>query len=140
MTGPIITRAVEQGITDMQYRANSDMDPFEAGWGALLDLDGGDFVGREALLADPGARAARRTVGLVADGAPVPMMEEFWPVSTVDGSDGRRGALGGVVVRARAQHRDRAGGRGSPDDATFVVQAPDGPRAGSVHPIPFVAS
>ena len=27
---------------------------------------------------------------------------------------------------------------GTPDGATFTVQAPDGPRAGTVHPIPFV--
>ena len=27
---------------------------------------------------------------------------------------------------------------GVPDDATFVVQAPDGRHAGTVHPIPFV--
>ena len=109
VTGPVIRRAVEQGITDVQYRANSDMDPIEAGWGELLDLEGRDFVGREALLRGPRREGpARRTVGLVLNGAPVPMMEEFWPVE-VDGGRGRRGALGGVVVRARPQHRDRAG-------------------------------
>ena len=28
---------------------------------------------------------------------------------------------------------------GAPDDATFTVRAPDGPRTGGVHAIPFVA-
>ena len=59
VTGPVIGRAVEQGITDVQYRLNSDMNPIEAGWGDLLDLDGRDFVGREALLRGARARARR---------------------------------------------------------------------------------
>jgi glycine cleavage system aminomethyltransferase T len=137
VTGPVIHRAVEQGITDVQYRANSDMDPFEAGWGALLDIDGRDFVGREALLAIRERGPARRTVGLALDGPPVPMMEEFWPVEV----DGAPAGVARWVVWSYALERNIAIAlvdAAAPDDATFTVRAPDGPRTGSVHPIPFV--
>ena len=60
VTGPNITRAVEQGIGDTQYRMNSKMNPLEAGLEGMLDLDGADFVGRDALRAvreaGPGGR------------------------------------------------------------------------------------
>jgi glycine cleavage system aminomethyltransferase T len=62
VTGPNIVRAVEQGITDTQYRMNSGMNPIEAGLGEMIDLDGADFVGRDALRATRDAPAAGRSV------------------------------------------------------------------------------
>ena len=52
VTGPNITRAVEQGITDTQYKMNSGMTALEAGLESMLQLDGDDFMGREALVAE----------------------------------------------------------------------------------------
>jgi aminomethyltransferase len=138
VTGPVISRAVEQGITDVQYRLNSDMNPIEAGWGALLDLDGREFAGREALLAVRASGPARRTIGLVLDGDPVPVMEEFWPVD-VDGTEAA--GVARWAVWSYALERNVAIAlvpADVPDDATFTVRAPDGRRHGTVHPIPFV--
>ena len=123
----------------MQYRAQLRHDPLEAGSGALLDLDGARFIGREALLAERGAGSApahgrpRRSTG-----EPVPVDGGVLAGVDADGTDGRRGALGGVVVRARAQHRDRAAWMRRSATTTPVVRAPDGDRGARVHPIPFV--
>ena len=114
------------------------MNPIEAGIGALLDLDR-DFVGGEALRAVRDDGPARRTVGLVCDGEPFPPMEPHWPVTTADGGAARGRPLGGLLVRARAEHRGVPGRRsGSTRRAGSLVQAPDGPRRGEPHPIPFV--
>src|SRR5436190_1243936 len=83
--GAIIVRAVEQGISDTQYATNSDMNPIEAGMGSMLDLDRPDFVGRDALRAVRDDGPARRTVGLVCDGAPFPVMEQHWTITAADG-------------------------------------------------------
>ena len=56
VTGPNITRAVEQGITDTQYKMNSGMTALEAGLESMLQLDGDDFMGRDALRRRAGAR------------------------------------------------------------------------------------
>src|SRR6478672_2718043 len=77
VTGPNIQRAIEQGITDTQYRMNSDMNPLEAGMAGMLDLDGADFVGRDALRAARDAGPPRATVGLVVEGEPVPRLDDF---------------------------------------------------------------
>jgi glycine cleavage system aminomethyltransferase T len=80
VTGPNIVRAVEQGITDTQYRVNSGMNPLEAGLEGMIDLDGAEFVGRDALRAVRDAGPSRRTIGLLVDGDPVPRLEDFWPL------------------------------------------------------------
>jgi glycine cleavage system aminomethyltransferase T len=138
VTGPNIVRAVEQGISDTQYATSSGMNPIEAGMGALLDLDRPDFVGRDALRAVRDRGPARHTVGLVCDGPPFPIMERLWRVSA---SDGRPAGEARWAVYSFALERniavvlvdaelDPAGG--------FMVEAPDGPRRGEPHPIPFV--
>ncbi len=138
VTGPNIVRAVEQGISDTQYATNSGMNPIEAGLGGLLDLDRPGFVGREALRAVRAAGPARRTVGLVCDGPPFPVMERHWPVHAPGG------AVAGVArwaVYSFALERNIAvvlvdAGLDPADGLT--VEAPDGPRRGEPHPIPFV--
>jgi aminomethyltransferase len=131
-------RAVEQGITDTQYRTNSDMTALEAGLEPMLLLDAADFMGRDALLAERAAGVRRRTVGLVADGEPFPWLEDFWPVLSADGRDlgvarwavwsyalGRNIAI--ALVDAAVT-----------DDDDLVIRAPDGDRRARVHAIPFV--
>ena len=138
VTGPNLNRAVEQGITDTQYRTNSGMNPLEAGLGPLLDLDGDPFMGREALLRVREMGAKRKTVGLLVDGEPFPRFEEFWPLA-----DGARGEVGHVrwAVWSYALDSNIAIAlveASTPDDASFVVCAPDRERMATVHPIPFV--
>jgi glycine cleavage system aminomethyltransferase T len=81
VTGPNLSRALEQGITDTHYAVNSGMNPFEAGAGRVVDLDAGPFVGRDALVAARRAGIERHTLGLVFDGDAVPRFESFWPVT-----------------------------------------------------------
>ncbi len=138
VTGPNVQRAVEQNITDTQYRMNSHMNPFEAGMGAMIDLDGADFVGRDALLAVRAAGPARQTVGLVLEGDAIPWLTDFWPLlDTTGGTVGHvRWAVWSyaleqpiaiALVDTPAAGADR-----------FVVRTPDGDRTATPHPLPFV--
>jgi glycine cleavage system aminomethyltransferase T len=139
VTGPNVVRAVEQGITDTQYRMNSAMNPFEAGVGSMLDLDGGDFVGRDALLAVRAGGPRRKTVGLVAGGDPVPWLEDFWPVLD---EDGRQVGVARWAVWSYALERSIAIAlieSDSADNTQFVLRAPDHDRPATPHPIPFVS-
>src|SRR5438067_5107308 len=79
VTGPNLSRAVEQGITDTHLHVNSGINPFEAGAGRFVDLDAAPFVGREALVRAAAEPLRRHTLGLVAEGA-LPRMEAHWPV------------------------------------------------------------
>ena len=137
VTGPNITRAVEQGITDTQYRMNSHMTALEAGLEPMLQLDGADFMGREALLAERARGPARKTVGLAVDGDPVPFLEDFWPV--LDAS-GREAGVARWAVWSYALERNIAIALvdAAVGDAALVLRAPDGDRTARPHPIPFV--
>jgi aminomethyltransferase len=88
VTGPNLSRAVEQGITDTHYAVNSGANPFETGSGRFVDLDGDDFVGRAALR-EASRDVRRHTLGLVVDeGGGLPRMETFWPVRDEHGEAG----------------------------------------------------
>jgi glycine cleavage system aminomethyltransferase T len=78
--GPNLNRALEQGITDTHYFVNSDMTPYEAGAGRLVDLDSAPFIGADALAAAAADPDGRHTLGLVLDRAPG-RLEEFWAVT-----------------------------------------------------------
>jgi glycine cleavage system aminomethyltransferase T len=137
VTGPIIVRAVEQAISDTQYVTNSHVNPIEAGMGALLDLDGAPFAGRDALRRVRDAGPARRTIGLVCDGPAFGRMERFWPLAAAGREVGVvRWAVWSFALEANIAIAlvDAA----VPDDAAFAVRAPDGDRAARVHELPFV--
>ena len=87
VVGPNLPRAVERNITDTAYHTSSGMNPFEAGHGRLVDLDKGDFVGREALRRIAAEGPRRKSVGLFIDGA-LPRLEWFWPVTDARGKRG----------------------------------------------------
>lgn len=87
VTGPNLSRAIEQGITDTHYAVNSGMNPFEAGSGAFVDLDAGPFIGREALRRAASGPPRRHTLGLVSEVA-LPRMETFWPIADSAGAAG----------------------------------------------------
>ncbi len=81
--GPNVHRAIEKGVTDTAYYSNSGMNPYEAGHARLVDLEKGDFIGREALREVAEKGAARKTVGLFIDGT-LPLLEWYWPINAGD--------------------------------------------------------
>lgn len=87
VTGPNVFRAVEVGVTDTAYYSNSGMNPFEAGHGRLVDLEKGEFIGREALRKVAAEGARRKTVGLFIEGE-VPNLEWYWPLEDEQGNPG----------------------------------------------------
>lgn len=80
VTGPNLNRALEHAITDTHYFVNCDMDAYEAGRGRLVDLEGGAFVGKEALRAAAQAGPSRHRVGLLAETDSLPVLDEYWPL------------------------------------------------------------
>lgn len=87
VTGPNVFRAVEKNVTDTAYHSNSDMNPYEAGHGRLVDLDKGDFIGRQALQQAAEEGVKRKTVGLLIDGE-LPLLEWYWPITDRHGNPG----------------------------------------------------
>jgi glycine cleavage system aminomethyltransferase T len=138
VTGPNITRAVEQGITDTQYKMNSGMTALEAGLESMLQLDGDDFMGRDALLAERARGSARRTIGLLVAGEPVPFLEDFWPVLDAEGTQVgvARWAVFSYALEQNIAIALVDAAVGEADE--LVLRAPDADRAARVHPIPFV--
>jgi glycine cleavage system aminomethyltransferase T len=136
VAGPNLGRAVEQGITDTHYYVNSDMTPFEAGAGRLVDLDSAPFVGSDALARMAAEPPPRNTLGVVFAAAPGGPMEEFWPASDDSGaagevrwaaySYGSERHLGIALLDARVQAGDRV-----------AVEAPAGTIPAVVAQLPF---
>jgi len=60
-------RRIEAGILNANSDFDNSMTPFEAGFERFIDLNAGDFIGREALL---GAQRGSRLIGLTADAEP----------------------------------------------------------------------
>ncbi|MFO1090676.1 MAG: nuclear transport factor 2 family protein [Hyphomicrobiales bacterium] len=90
VTGPIINRAIERGVTDINYYMNSDMNALEDLGAKLVDLDkAADFIGKAALQRISGEGVERHSVGLLFE-ADVPRMEWFWDL------EGKQGASGEV--------------------------------------------
>jgi aminomethyltransferase len=87
VVGPIVDRAVEKGVTDTAYHSNSGMNPYEAGHGRLVDLDKGDFIGRDALARIAAEGPRRKTVGLFIEGE-LPRLEWYWPLEDARGRAG----------------------------------------------------
>jgi aminomethyltransferase len=87
VAGPIVDRAVEKGVTDTAYHSNSGMNPYEAGHGRLVDLDKGDFIGRDALARIAAEGSRRKTVGLFIEGE-LPRLEWYWPLEDERGRGG----------------------------------------------------
>jgi glycine cleavage system aminomethyltransferase T/ketosteroid isomerase-like protein len=87
VVGPVVDRAVEKGVTDTAYHSNSGMNPYEAGHGRLVDLDKGEFVGRDALARIAAEGPKRKTVGLFIEGD-LPRLEWYWPLEDERGRAG----------------------------------------------------
>ena len=138
VTGPNIVRAVEQGISDTQYATNSGMNPIEAGIGGMLDLE--RPTSSAATRCGPCEMRGRRggRSGWCATATPFPPMELHWPVRPPDGADA---GVARWAVHSFALERNIAvclvDARLDPARG-LTVQAPDGPRRGEPHAIPFV--
>ncbi|WP_020495790.1 glycine cleavage T C-terminal barrel domain-containing protein [Sciscionella marina] len=139
VTGPNLNRAVEQGILDTQYATNSDMDLLEAGLGGFLDLDGEDFIGRDALRKVRVEGPRRKTIGLVSDNAEWPLFEGFWPLQ--DNASGQQVGIVRWAVWSYALERNIAvalvdAAVGEADE--FTIVSPTGEHKANVHPVPFI--
>ena len=138
VTGPMIGRAVEQGITDMQYRLNSGMNPIEAGLRRPARPRRRRLRGprRAPAGARGGPRRAHRGTG-AGRSRRCRVMEEFWPVD-VDGrptSASRAGRCGRTRSSATSPIALVDAGVPRRRDAS-CVQAPDGPQpARPPHPL-----
>jgi len=88
VTGPIVGRAVERGVTDSGYYNNSDMNPLEDLSAKLVDVDKpADYIGKAALQEIQRQGIKRRSVGLLFKGD-VPRLEWFWQLSDARGNPG----------------------------------------------------
>lgn len=70
---------IENGLLSYRSDTDDDTDPIEAGLGKWCDMDAGDFVGKDALLArhaDPSARKRLVNVDIEGD---MPASENPWP-------------------------------------------------------------
>ena len=136
VTGPNLSRALEQAITDTHYFVNSAMTPYEAGAGRLVELDSAPFVGADALLRAALRPPERHTLGLVMDAAPG-RLEGFWPLSDESGPAGEvrwaahSYALEQDIAIALLASRVAVGDR-------VTVDAPVGPLGAVVSELPFV--
>lgn len=84
VTGPIVHRAVERGVTDTGYYVSSGMNALEDVGARTVDLDKpADFVGKAALLRIRDEGVKRHSIGLFIDGE-IPRLEWNWPVTRGD--------------------------------------------------------
>ena len=89
VTGPIVSRAVERGVTDTGYYNNCGMSPLEDVGARLVELDKpADFVGKKALHEQRARGVARKSVGLLFR-SDVPRLEWFWDLTDARGKPGQ---------------------------------------------------
>jgi aminomethyltransferase len=88
VTGPILSRAIERGVTDMGYYNNSDMNAFEDLGARFVNLDKpADFIGKAALQKIQAQGIKRHSVGLRFE-ADVPRFEWNWHFTDPNGNPG----------------------------------------------------
>jgi aminomethyltransferase len=112
------------------------MTALEAGLESMLQLDGDDFMGRDALRAERARGSARRTIGLVVAGEPVPFLEDFWPV--LDAGGEQVGVVRWAVWSYALETSIAIALVDAAATGRLTVRAPDGDRPAERHPIPFV--
>jgi glycine cleavage system aminomethyltransferase T/ketosteroid isomerase-like protein len=89
VTAPNVNRAIERGVTDINYYNNSGMNALEDLGAKFVNLDGKeDFIGKGALRKIRDQGVARQSVGLVFE-ADVPRLEWFWDLSDDHGKPGQ---------------------------------------------------
>jgi aminomethyltransferase len=117
VTGPNVHRAVERGVTDINYYNNSGMNALEDLGAKFVDLDGQeDFIGKEALRRIKDRGVSRHSVGLLFE-AEVPRLEWFWELRDDNGVQGQ------VRWAAHSFELDRSVGIAVVDKAVKVGDA-----------------
>lgn len=88
VTGPILSRAIERGVTDSGYYNNSDMSPLEDLCAPLVDVNKpAEYIGKAALQKMQRDGVKRRSVGLLFSDQ-VPRLEWFWKSTDPRGKTG----------------------------------------------------
>ncbi len=88
VTGPVLSRAVERGVTDINYTMNSDLNALEDTCAKLVDVDkASDFIGKAALQQIAREGVKRHSVGLLFE-EEVPRLEWFWELQDHNGNQG----------------------------------------------------
>jgi glycine cleavage system aminomethyltransferase T len=137
-TGPSDIRRIEGGIFNWGADMTDQNNPFEMGLDRLVDLDmEADFLARKALRRIREAGVTQKIAGLEIDGDRLEMNATKWPASV----NGAAGTLTSAIYSPRLQknigfawlpiEHSRLGTR-------LTVQTPDGERAATVVPMPFV--
>ena len=75
---PNYIERVESALLSFRTDNEFDTDPFELGLDRWIDMEGSDFIGRDALLERKAAGPRRRLVGVVIDGEPISGNEQPW--------------------------------------------------------------
>ena len=138
VTGPIVSRAIERGVTDMTYYNNSDMNAFEDLGARFVSLDKqADFVGKAALQKIHQQGVKRHSVGLLFE-ATVPRLEWNWHFTDPNGNRGEvrwatysfelQQYIGIAVVDRQVAIGD-----------TLVIEHPNGSCLAEVTGVPFTA-
>ena len=88
VTGPVVHRALERGVTDSGYYNNSGMNALEEVACNFVHLDKkADFIGKTALRRIRAQGVKRHSVGLLID-AEAPRLEWFWKLMGENGAKG----------------------------------------------------
>jgi aminomethyltransferase len=137
VTGTHNPRAFEYGYSDVCLWTNTfQMTPLEHSGTRFVDLDGADFIGREALRQAREKGVRRRVVGLTFDET-LPELESHWPVVDAEGLAGH------VLGTIESFTLDRWIGRALVDirvpyGARVTVRLPDGTTSATVGPYRFL--
>jgi glycine cleavage system aminomethyltransferase T len=137
-TGPSDIRRIEAGILNYGADITIDDTPYHVGLERLVDLDKPDFIGQGALREIARRGVDRKLVGLEIGGPRIEFNTTKWPVHEKGSPVGRVTSaiwsprLGKNIGYAMVPIRLAARG------TTLQVVHPDGERAATVVPMPFI--
>jgi glycine cleavage system aminomethyltransferase T len=137
-TGPSDIRRIEAGILNYGIDMTLENNPFEVGLERLVDLDKGEFIGRDALKRIRSEGVRRRLAGVEIEGAALDLNMTRYPV--------RQGAqpVGHVTSCVHSPRLAKNIGYAwlpaalAAEGTRLEVHTPDGARGATVVAMPFV--